>query len=79
MLVNCRVIDNGTHHSDRQQICAGLTLSDTSMEIKPGTHRARSASQGLFRFGLRRERIDWRLLHGVDLDKLVRLPCPAAD
>jgi hypothetical protein len=24
-----------------------------------------------FRFGQRRQRIDWRLLHGVDLEKLV--------
>ena len=27
-----------------------------------------------FRFGARRERIDWRLLHGVDVDKLVGGP-----
>jgi hypothetical protein len=31
-----------------------------------------------FRFGTRRERIDWRLLHGVDVEKLVGvkvMPC----
>ncbi len=29
------------------------------------------AKPAAFHFGRRRERIDWRLLHGVDLDKLV--------
>ena len=51
-----------------------MITTDTSVELKSmKPKRTRGTTAGQFRFGSRRERIDWRLLHGIDLEKLVRL------
>lgn len=39
---------------------------------------ASSSALGPFHFGAKRVQIDWRLLHGIDVNRMVRSPCKLA-
>ena len=64
---------------ERKRACPAHSSADAARVLIPGrtrsdaekTYPMRPFAPGPFRFSMRRVRIDWRTLHGIDVDRLV--------
>ena len=69
-----------TQRLGRERISLGATQEDALSKCLPD-EAAKKGSQGMkrrpappppFRFGYKRQPIDWRILHGIDIHRMVR-------
>ena len=54
-----------------QEELSGNVIHDEGQPTKSSNLKRRPAPPATFRFGYRRQPIDWRVLHGIDIQRMV--------